>query len=133
MGPWGPFDEDERASLFELTTRYSDLHVQLLAFFADPAAWIARQPSNSFVDALHSGALRQLLTSYGHQNDEGWLSRASRVVDELGRDGLVDTEGGYLLQTVGSRETLLSKRSTRLGDNLLAMLRAPEVDEPPAA
>lgn len=133
MGPWGPFDEDERASLFDLVTRYSDLHVQLLAFFADPPAWVAQQPSNSFVETFHSGALRQLLTSYGHQYDDEWLSRAGRVVDELGRDGLIDAAGGHLLQTVGSRAALLSKRSTRLGDDLLAMIRVPEDSESPTA
>ncbi|MFB7251724.1 hypothetical protein [Microbacterium sp. NPDC056234] len=39
-GPWSDVRASDRAAFLRLVAKYEDLHVWLLAYFADPAAWL---------------------------------------------------------------------------------------------
>lgn len=87
-GDWAPFSVAEREQFTRLVEEFSELHVWLLHYFVDPAAWLRErglyeQHSNIYI----GGITNPLQSALGASKDE-WFESVSQVCADLDREGL---------------------------------------------
>jgi len=115
VGPWSSLSSALRQQFLELIVRYDDLHIAVLAYFRNPAQWLANNVRQWSPDQRMAGGPLWPLEQYLLPGDPDSLSALSSVVATLRSDGLIVLPDA----SRNSTEETLVKRTTSVGDGLL--------------
>lgn len=120
-GPWSKQEKYSAERMTDLLTRIGPLHMFLLRFFADPAAWLAEHNDlwTRGTESMIGGNLLGVLRKYVFPNDEVPAGEIERVVAVLERESFMN-QGWDLLHPQMSGGGLVEPRLTDFGRAFLA-------------
>lgn len=130
-GPWSDFTSSERSGYLRLVAKYDELHIWLLAYFADPVAWLdAHELTHVHEDvtAAEMGTQIAWALDVGF-GDERSPDDVPAVVQDALEDLAMDSVlSPILLQTI--RDRPFAGQATSRGRRLLAYLRETPISVP---
>lgn len=111
-------DDILRSAFFSYIDRFTPLHLRVLRLLSNPSASPEmRAQAERTMAGAQMNILRSALPESVADN-----SSLNRVLADLDREGLADTKS---LNTMGTQNSLLSKRSTAAGDAFLRFVSSP--------
>ena len=90
MGVWSGFPEAQRTQLLNLVVEYDDLHVFLIRFFTDPAAWLRTNVPEARSENVIPSSISHVLGEWVFTDQPNWRVIVEPALAKLKSDGLLD-------------------------------------------
>lgn len=120
-GSWAPFSRSEREQFSRLVGEFGELHIWLLHYFVDPAAWLKnRDRFDGFANIVMAGIGAGLSAAF-EQPETTWGDPVRQAAGGLDRNGLASIP----LTTTMSPDGIFSPRTSTKGTRFLAFLNEP--------
>ena len=112
-------EEVLRGTFFSLIDRLSPAHLRVLSLLADPSS------SPEMLQAAKNVSMGAQYNIIREAIPETLISESvlARILSDLGRDGLAQTDG---MKATGTAAVLLAKRTTEAGDAFLRFVSSPQ-------
>lgn len=123
-GPWSDFAASERAGFLRLVSKYDELHIWLLTYFADPVAWLDAHGLAHVHDGVNVGEIGEHVAEALDVGIPG--DRQSDDVPHIVTDALEDLIGDNtmsLFSLASIRDRPFASQLTDRGRRFLAYLR----------
>jgi len=118
MGPWSTVDPTRRRDLMDLTAVYDDLHVFLLGYFRDPAAWLRANAPAWRPGKYMMAGIDTVLADYVFTDGTEWRPSVTAAVSRFSMDGVADVPMNVSMSDAGN----VQKRTTAFGDQFLSFI-----------
>lgn len=130
-GGWAPFSASERDQFTRLTEEFGELHVWLLHYFTDPAAWLKSRDLYDQFSNIMMGGIGGPLSSALRAEQGVWIEPVSQAAADLDRAGLASIP----LTTTMGIDGIFAPRTSGKGHRFLAFINETDsvTSEPPAA
>lgn len=123
-GPWSDFAQFERDRFVAFVAKYDDLHVWLLAYFADPVAWLDAHGMSHVYEDRHTDEIgAQIAEAFG-LGTAG--ERVADDVPEAVQDAIADLASDSLISPIvldSIRDNVYASQTTNRGHRFLAFVR----------
>lgn len=117
-GSWAPFSASEREQFTRLVDDFDELHVWLLHYFTDPAAWLRARDLYAQHANLMMGGIEGPLGSAMQVSPQVWRGPVEQAAAELDRAGLASIP----LMTMMTSQGIFAPRTSEKGRRFLAFL-----------
>jgi hypothetical protein len=121
-GAWAPFSAAEREQFTRLITDFDALHIWLLHYFSDPAAWLKAHDFYTQHSNIMMGGIETPLQSVFNAPRSTWVEPVRQAAADLDRNGL----GSIPLTTSMSSEGIFAPRTSTKGHRFLLFLNEPD-------
>lgn len=117
-GSWAPFSETERQQFDRLVEDLDPLHVWLLHYFQDPAAWLQAHDLYEQHSGLYMAGVETPLASALNASQSVWGEVVRQAAAELERAGLASIPLGTTMSASG----VFSRRTSARGSRFLLFI-----------
>lgn len=117
-GSWAPFSATEREQFTRLVGDFDELHVWLLHYFTNPAAWLQSRDLYAQHANLMMGGIDGPLGTALHVPPNVWRGPVEQASAELDRAGLASIP----LTTMMTSQGIFAPRTSEKGHRFLAFL-----------
>ncbi|PPL19810.1 protein kinase family protein [Microterricola pindariensis] len=130
-GSWAPFSISEREQFTRLVGEFDELHIWLLHYFTDPAAWLQSRGLYDQHSNIMMGGISSPLGSALGVEERVWRSAVTQAIADIERAGL----GAVPLTTTMGVDGIFAPRTSEKGRRFLAFINEPDslAAEPPAS
>lgn len=124
-GDWAPFSVAEREQFIRLVEEFGALHIWLLHYFVDPAAWLRAHDLYEQHSNIYMGSITNPLQSALGASKSEWFESVSQACADLDREGLASVP----LTTMMSASGIFEPRTAQKGSRFLAFIAEPNSAE----